>query len=304
MRKTIITFIVAAAAIASGTSLRAYAPAQTQQHTCCASNGCKINFDTVYASSRYGTIGELSVPSRYIASPAKITVALPEGYNPADTAYRYPVVYLLNGHGGNNRSWSTVTAIDSLASKYSMIIVCPDGRNSWYWDSPIDPNMQMESYIIKELIPYVDSVFNTRADRSGRAITGFSMGGHGGLWLGFRHTDLFGSCGATSGGVDIRPFPKRWNMADRLGAKEENPTRWDEYTVMTIAPNVKNGEQNIIFDCGTEDFFFKVNNALDSTLTANGIEHVYLTSPGIHNGAYWKRSIGPQLEFFHKAFTR
>lgn len=305
MKKAFLTLIIASASALAAMTLSAWTvPVQAghqHAHTCA---NCKLKFDTLYTSSHPGKIGELSVQSKYITSPAKITVALPEGYNPMDTATRYPVVYLLNGHGGNNRSWSTVTALDSLASLYSMIIVCPDGRNSWYWDSPIDKNMQMESYITRELIPFVDTTFNTRANREGRAITGLSMGGHGGLWLGWRHPELFANCGATSGGVDIRPFPKNWNMADRLGPKDSNPKRWDEHTVMTLVPTLKDGVYNIIFDCGTEDFFFKVNNALDRELTKRGITHTYLTSPGSHNGTYWKKSIGPQLEFFHRAFTR
>lgn len=98
-----------------------------------------------------------------------------------------------------------------------MIIVCPDGRNSWYWDSPVDPSMQMESFFTDCLIPTVDSLYRTMPARGGRAITGLSMGGHGALWLAWRHPDLFGAAGSMSGGVDIRPFPANWNMADRLG---------------------------------------------------------------------------------------
>ena len=38
------------------------------------------------------------------------------------------------------------------------------------------------------------------------------MGGHGAMWLGIRHKDVFGAAGSTSGGVDIRPFPQNWSM--------------------------------------------------------------------------------------------
>ena len=55
---------------------------------------------------------------------------------------------------------------------------------------------------------YIDGHYKTITDRKGRAITGLSMGGHGGLWTAIRHKDTFGACGSTSGGVDIRPFPK------------------------------------------------------------------------------------------------
>ena len=246
-------------------------------------------------------ITEHDVPSNYITSPAKITVAVPDDYS-TDTSQTYPVVYLLNGHGGNHKSWSTVINLDSLATVNRMILVCPDGRNSWYWDSPIDPTMQMESYIVKELVPWVDANYRTRPTAANRAITGLSMGGHGGLWIGLRHPDLFGNIGSTSGGVDIRPFPKKWNIADRLGPYAENPRRWADHTVMTLIEKVEPGQWNIIFDCGTEDFFYKINCHLDKAMTRRGIKHTFLTSKGAHTPSYWHKSIQPQLRFFHSRF--
>lgn len=246
---------------------------------------------------------DVAVPTRYLAGDEAVTIVLPEGYS-ADDSDPYPVLYLLNGHGGNNRSWSTITRLDSLATEYDMIIVCPDGRNSWYWDSPVNDSLQMESFIINDLIPYIDSRYNTRTDRLGRAVSGLSMGGHGALWLAMRHQNVFGSAGSTSGGVDITPFPSRWNMKDALGLQKENPRRWRDHSVMTVADTLSPGRLNIIFDCGTSDFFFKVNNRLDSLWRAHGVEHTYLTSPGAHTPAYWRRSIEPQLTFFNTIFNQ
>lgn len=246
---------------------------------------------------------DVKVPTDKLSSPGDVTVVLPEGYDP-EAEDPYPVVYLLNGHGGNNRSWSTVTNLDSLATEFDMIFVCPDGRNSWYWDSPVDPTMQMESYIVDDLVPYIDSHYRTRTDRGGRAVTGLSMGGHGALYLAMRHQNLFGAAGSTSGGVDIMPFPKNWNMKDRLGEQSANPRRWRDHSVMTHADTLTPGRLALIFDCGTSDFFFKVNNRLDSLWRERGVEHTYLTSPGAHTPSYWRRSIEPQLEFFNAFFNR
>ncbi len=246
----------------------------------------------------------LDITSTFIVSPAKVSVTLPEGYSTQSEPY--PVVYLLNGHGGNHLSWGSFTNLDSLATEYDIIIVCPDGRNSWYWDSPVDSSMQMESYITKELIPFIDSTFNTRKDPDGRAITGLSMGGHGGLWLGIRHPELFKNAGSTSGGVEIIPFPTRWNIADRLGPYKTNKSEWQTHSVKSLVEsgNLKPGQLNIIFDCGTEDFFFNVNNSLHTLLNQKEITHTYLTSPGAHTPSYWRKSIIPQLEFFHSQFNR
>ena len=181
--------------------------------------------------------------------------------------------------------------------------VCPDGLNSWYWDSPINPSYRYETYVSKELINYIDSQYRTYNNRKGRAITGFSMGGHGALWLAFRHPDTYGACGSISGGVDIRPFPENWEMKQLLGPYSENPQRWNEYTVINQSPyNSKSGPLAIIIDCGYYDFFYTVNQKLHEKLRYYNIPHDFLTRPGGHTHEYWNNAIDYQLLFFYKYF--
>lgn len=230
---------------------------------------------------------------------------------PADYASRpqqkYPVVYLLHGHGGNYTSWlaSVKPGLPRLATEYGLIIVCPEGENSWYWDSPISPKSQFETYISRELRESIEKRYPTRNDRNSRAITGYSMGGHGALWLAFRHPDLFGACGSMSGGMDIRPFPNNWNMKDQLGTYAGHPQRWDEHTVINLLPYpTEFGALAIIIDCGTEDFFFQVNNRLHEKMLELKIPHDYITRPGGHTQAYWNNAIDYQLLFFQKFFQK
>lgn len=138
-------------------------------------------------------------------------VILPEGY---DKGAKYPVLYLLHGYSANYRTWLDEIRPDlpQLAGEYGMIIVCPNGENSWYFDSTVKKGSMFETYITKELVNYIDAHYRTLPTRDKRAITGFSMGGHGAMYLAIRHQDLFGACGATSGGVDIRPFPDEWEI--------------------------------------------------------------------------------------------
>ncbi len=249
----------------------------------------------------------ITVASSYIDPAMDVSVIVPAQYfDDAAADQRYPVIYLLNGHSGNHRQWrdQTKAPLDSLASLYGVIFVCPDGRNSWYWDSPVDPKMQMESFIIKDLVPYIDANYRTKADAAHRAVTGLSMGGHGGLWLGMRHSDVFGNAGSTSGGVDIRPFPANWNMADRLGSKEENPDVWESHTVINLVPTLKPGQLNIIFDCGVDDFFYQVNENLHKALLDAKIPHDYISRPGAHTHPYWNNSILYQVQYFNREFQK
>lgn len=244
-----------------------------------------------------------SVPTENLPVEALVTIAVPEQYD-VDASISYPTVYLLNGHSGDHTTWRKLTNIDSLATVHSVIIVCPAGLNSWYFDSPIDSTMKMESYIVNDLVSWVDENYRTKTTAEYRAITGLSMGGHGGLWLAFRHADVFGNAGSTSGGVDFRGWPYNWNLPDRLGEYEKNKEVWDSHTVMSLVDKPSVRKVNIIIDCGEQDFFFNVNNQLHSELQKRGIKHVYLTSPGVHNGVYWAKSILPQMQFFSDCFSR
>ena len=130
-------------------------------------------------------------------------------------------------------------------------------------------------------------------------MTGLSMGGHGALFLSFRHQDIFGSAGSMSGGVDIRPFPEKWGIAKRLGTMEENPQVWEENTVINLTHLLTPESLNLIIDCGTGDFFYEVNCNLHNKLMSEGIPHDFISRPGVHNWEYWANSIKYQIVFFH-----
>ena len=185
-----------------------------------------------------------------------------------------------------------------------IIFVCPDGKTSWYWDSPVNPSFRYETFISSELVKYIDEHYKTIADRKGRAITGLSMGGHGAMWNAIRHKDTFGASGSTSGGMDIRPFPKNWDMAKQLGEYESNKEVWDNHTVINQIDKIENGDLAIIVDCGEGDFFLNVNKDLHNRLLERKIDHDFITRPGGHTGQYWNNSIDYQILFFDKFFKK
>ena len=151
---------------------------------------------------------------------------------------------------------------------------------------------------------YVDSHYKTVADRKGRAITGLSMGGHGAMWNGLHHSDVFSAAGSTSGGVDIRPFPKNWEMSVQIGEKAKYPENWEKYTVINLVPTLRKDQIALIFDCGDSDFFLEVNKNYHEALLKQGIDHDFITRPGNHDSQYWNNSIDYQILFFWKHFLK
>ena len=254
-----------------------------------ALNASKVDTIQIYSASM----------KKYI----KACVIVPDGYTKSSEAY--PVLYLLHGYSGNYKSWVNDFPITKQYSdQYKMIIVSPDGGfSSWYFDSPIDTSYRYETFVSKELIEQIDKDYNTVKSPSGRAISGLSMGGHGALYLAFRHPDIFGAAGSMSGGVDIRPFFDKWQIAQWLGDIKLHPENWEKNTVVNLTGLAKNSGLAITFDCGVDDFFIEVNRQLNKKMLDLKIPHDYTERPGHHDSVYWDNSIRYHALFFHRFFS-
>ncbi len=219
----------------------------------------------------------------------------------------YPVIYLLHGYSGNYSNWvNKAPVVKKLADNYQLIFVCPDGGyGGWYIDSPVDPNSQYASFIAQDVVSYIDKHYATIATREGRAITGLSMGGHGGLYLGISYRDVFAHAGSMSGAVDVSDVHDKYQLKERLGKTyAEDPDLYHAYAVYHLVDVLKNKELNIIFDCGVDDFLYKDNAALHTKLKEMNIDHDYIERPGKHNWEYWNNAICYQTLFFAKHFMQ
>lgn len=231
----------------------------------------------------------------------KTVVVLPDSYT---TTKKYPVIYLLHGYSDSYSAFiKKIPHIKVFADRVQVMFVCPDDNyGGWYFDSPVDPNWKYETYTSKELVNWIDDHYSTIRDRTGRAITGLSMGGHGALYLAFHHQDIYGAAGSMSGGVDIRPFPQNWDLSKRLGDYATHKQNWEDNTVINLVYLLKPNSLRLILDCGTEDFFYKVNVNLHEKLLERNIPHDFISRPGTHNWEYWKNSNDYQIMFFINFF--
>jgi len=251
-----------------------------------------------------GKVDTISIASATMHKQIKCVVITPLSYDSGTKTY--PVIYLLHGHAGNYAQWiHTAPQLQDKVDELQVIIVCPDaGFNSWYFDSNKDTAVKYETFVSRELVSFIDKNYRSNPGRENRAITGLSMGGHGGLYLGIKHADIFGAVGATSGGVDITPFPNNWQIKNVLGDIETNRSNWEKNSVINLADSLKDKTLSIIFDCGVDDFFLEVNRNLHKKLLQLKVSHDYTERPGGHNGAYWKNSIDYQLIYFKKFFDK
>ncbi len=259
-------------------------------------------FTVLIDNARAAIVDTVEIPSAAMHKKFKCVVIRPAQQKTA----RFPVVYLLHGWSGNYSNWITkVPELKKYADELQLIIVCPDGHySSWYFDSPVDSAMRYETYIGTEVPNYIDAHYPTINDRKGRAITGLSMGGHGGLFLGFRHAEKFGACGSMSGGVDLKASRNRFDVIKRIGDTIQYAENWKNYSVINVVEKYPKDSLAIIIDCGTEDFFYGINHQLHEKLLQLKIPHDYIERPGKHDWFYWANAVEFQLLFFKNYFDK
>src|SRR6266496_4832049 len=217
-------------------------------------------------------------------------VVLPPGYGSLSPwRMRYPVLYLLHGHGGAYSSWVSQTGLAKYVSELKMIVVTPEGDEGWYTDSATIESNKYETFIMKELLPDVESRFRIIPGRSARAIAGNSMGGYGALKFGLKYPDMFTFAGSMSGAFDA---PLRTHDPSILQAfgPPSDPTR-EANNLTRLAVGVAQERISALpymhLDCGEDDPWLVANRELASVFVSRGIKHDYQELSGAHDWAYW-----------------
>ena len=157
-----------------------------------------------------GELKTINITGKISNKEITFDVYLPENYNKAGAGY--PVIYNLHGRGGSHKSGVgfRVPMEKAIAKGIlpPVIAVYPDGtKNGWYADSK-DRSILVETNIIREIIPWIDANYNTRASREFRVIQGFSMGGYGASLYAVKFPELFSICINYDGGM--------WNWQNML----------------------------------------------------------------------------------------
>ncbi len=249
-----------------------------------------------------GVIDTVSTNSQAMDKTFNSVIVLPDSY--LNSGNDYPVVYLLHGYGGGPFDWQNHIDLAPLADEFEAIIVCPDGdKNSWYLDSPMVKESQYATYIGRELVRWIDDKYRTIPGKSGRAISGLSMGGHGALYLALQNPDEYCAVSSMSGGVDLTYSSKKWEIAEKIGSYDEFLDRWQNNSIVNLGVKFADQHIEILIDCGTEDIFIENNRQLHQALLSADIDHEYVEKAGNHSWDYWTAALSEHLQFFSTAFT-
>lgn len=254
-----------------------------------------ILFICVTANGRVETV---RFQSKLVGASLPYNVILPTDYDTSKTT-RYPVLYLLHGLTGHYSDWAARSNVADYARPYRIIIITPEGNDSWYID-------KYESYILEELIPDVQQRYRTIEARYGRAIAGLSMGGYGAIKFGLKSPATFVFAASMSGAFGVTRFTEKdvsqvWHASLKLFGPLGSETRKanDLFHIIESFPAARVAAfPYFYFDCGTEDepLIFNYNRDLARLMFDKKIPHEFRQLPGDHSWAYWDRQISHILE--------
>ena len=249
------------------------------------------------ASARVETV---RFQSKLINTTLPYNVILPTDYDTSKTT-RYPVLYLLHGLTGHYNDWISRTNVADYAAEYRIIVVMPEGNDSWYTDSATVTTDKYESYILNELLPDVQQRYRTIEARYARSIAGLSMGGYGAFKFGLKSPSTFVFVASMSGAFGVTKFTEKevgalWKESMKLFGPVGSETRLanDLFEILNkLAPARVSSLPYFYFDCGTEDspLIFPFNRELSALMLEKKIPHEFRQLPGDHSWGYWDRQV-------------
>jgi diacylglycerol O-acyltransferase/trehalose O-mycolyltransferase len=199
-----------------------------------------------------GRLVTLTLRSRAMRGEQHVNVLLPRRFDPSGRT-AYPTLYLLHGAGGSYRNWVERDDVATVLGDLDAIVVMPEGsdldaggrnRNGGYTDwfglepGTPGPVPAWETYHVRELVPFVDRTFPTRADAAGRAVAGISMGGGGAVKYAARNPGTFGYAGSLSGSLDLTVGMGRSKNCMR-GDPAQQEVVWRDNNPTAVAGNLR-----------------------------------------------------------------
>jgi S-formylglutathione hydrolase FrmB len=253
-------------------------------------------------------------PSTRLGADVAFHVIKPPSYD-VEGGRRFPTFYWLHGTGGHRVSLRPMAAYFSAAMARGdlppCLVVMPNGQADSLWCNSLDGSAPVETILMQEILPLVDTKFRTRADRRHRLLEGFSMGGFGAGRLGMRYHNQFGAISMLASGplqakltrdegpalnADLRTL-----LLQRLfGGDQARFFRESPRGMALIYSNAVRAGTKMRIAIGSDDFTRSANEDFSRYLVSLNIPHDFTIVPSVGHDA---RKLIDQLGFnFHRDF--
>lgn len=239
----------------------------------------------------HGTVRREWYSSPSLDMQRRMTIYTPPGYE--ESKQTYPVLYLLHGMGGDEEAWialgRTAQIMDNLiaAGKAKpMIVVMPNG-NASQQAAPGESSKGMHTVSFElpktmegsmeesfpDVVKHVDAHYRTKAEKSGRAIAGLSMGGFHSLHISKTYPDMFDYVGLFSAAISPMGNSTSPVYKDFEGKLKTQFSKKPKLYWIAI---------------GKTDFLYPANVDFRKKLTDAGYPFTYVETEGGHIWKNWR----------------
>jgi S-formylglutathione hydrolase FrmB len=273
----------------------------------------------VAAPAQASTLETWEVKSRFVADPApvKVNVILPDGYAGKK---RFPVLYLLHGHGGHFNDWAESGDALAITKRLGAIVVMPEGADLWYanwFNGGRRSGPAYERFFFDELVPLAEKRLRIRAGRRWHAIAGLSMGGQGSAFLASQRPGYFGALAPFSGPLSIsrtewpgamgtqgEAFTDVFGPPQGFYATGHDPTKLvanlrSTRVFVAAGDGVPATPEDAVNVGGAAAEAYLRNHNDDFVAAARkaGVDVTYRPQQGIHSWPYWRRHLAQAIDW-------
>ena len=247
----------------------------------------------------HGNVSRVWYYSPTLGQQRRMTVYTPAAY---DGKKKFPVMYLLHGHGGDENAWGDLgratQILDNLIAEgkaVPMIVVMPNGNptcnaapGEWqegmytpdgnaFNDRGAKATME-ESFL--DIVNFIDKNYKTIRKRSARAVTGLSMGGGHTFMISRLYPEMFDYYGLQS----AAPRLEGRFVHEGFYERTVNNVEFNQQMARLFASKPK----LYWIAIGKEDFLMRTNNDLRRYLDEKGYPYEYYENDGGHLWRNWR----------------
>ncbi len=228
-----------------------------------------------YTDISHGKLKDTTFYSTNLSNSRTVRVYTPPNYE--STTDSFPIIIVHDGLEYVSLAQMN-NVLDYLIANNQIdpiivVFIPPVNRTPEYAGSQMN---QFTSFIVDEIIPYIDSRYRTKREAKYRAVVGASNGGNISLWLAYDRPDVFGNVAAQSSNV-ITSIQAGFQNSPKLNLKVYLDI--GTYDISSLIPLVRN---------------------LKTTLESKGYDLFYREYHEGHSWGSWRAHIDDFLKFFFR----
>ena len=236
--------------------------------------------------TRGGSLESFVIPAGSYGDDREIQVYLPREYRPEKS---YPLLICHDGRDYQRFS-SIITVLDNLIYRHEVMPIIVAFTNGVQRNIEYGANPQQADFIVKDVLPALESRYKISKGAHNRGLMGASFGGVTSLYTAWKYPGIFHKMLLQSGSFAFTDIGEHgrgelWDpVVEFVNALREDPS------------SIKG---RMFMSCGTFEGLIYYNRSLAPIFKENGVELRYVESQDGHNWINWRDRLREGLTWLY-----